>query len=128
MKQNHMEIIEFLLNNLPYEQKFIDTMFINSANCSVEMVEILINAGADAKQYGKRLCSLAEVENNYHLIEFLETTIIVKNKRDMAIQLLELSLKNKCVDEHNYGLIMDRINELDDVNNQMIFFDQYTNK
>jgi hypothetical protein len=115
MKQNHMEIIEYLLNNLPYEQKFIDTMFINSADCSVEMVEILINAGANAKQYGKRLCSLAEAENNHHLIEFLKTTIVLKNKRDMVIQLLELSWKCKCVDEHNHELILDRINELDNV-------------
>ena len=76
MKSNHVDIVEFLLNKLDYDQKWIDNVFISSCDCSPEIVQLLIDNGANVKKYGDELCRKA-MKYNIHLAKYLET---VKSK------------------------------------------------
>jgi Ankyrin repeats (3 copies) len=72
IEKNHVERIELLLNRLNRDQKWIDNIFKRSAKYSVEMVQLLVDNGANVKKYRKQVCEAAKRENNNHLVEYLK--------------------------------------------------------
>ena len=76
MKLNNLDMMECLINK--FNQTRIDKFFIDSSECSIEMVELLINANANVKQYGKKLCLSAKESNNNNLAEYLKRVIKIE--------------------------------------------------
>ena len=77
MESNHVDTVEFLLNKLVFDQGSIDDMFVGSCDYSPEIVQLLIDNGANVKKYGDELCRDAMKKGNMHLVKYLET---VKSK------------------------------------------------
>lgn len=75
---NHFEFCEFILEKLSYDQEMIDDIFIGFdgytgvENSNPEIVELLIDHGANVKKYGRKLRKNAKKVKNYHLVEYLD--------------------------------------------------------
>lgn len=72
-KLNYIEAIDFLLDNyICLDQEYIDDLFISSINYSTEMIQLLIDNGANIKKYGKKVYNRAKKINNYHVMDYFK--------------------------------------------------------
>lgn len=69
MRANNVSVMEFAINKLNQER--ISELFIKSKYCSVEMVELLIEAGVDVDKYCKQLYLESMECGNKHLANYL---------------------------------------------------------
>lgn len=76
--KNNTEMVEFMFNNFDFEQKWIDNLFINSQKYCIDVVQIIIDNGANLEKYGKQLRDKAKENENYHLANYLKE--IIKKK------------------------------------------------
>ncbi|AGC01571.1 hypothetical protein H012_gp895 [Acanthamoeba polyphaga moumouvirus] len=69
--------LEWLFQKTKYDEEFINVLFVQAKKCSLKMLKILIEYGANYKKYGKRLIYHANVygKPNIDLIKYIETLI-----------------------------------------------------
>ena len=75
VKENYIEVIQLLLNEIEFDQEDIDKMFNRSEPYSEEFVELLINSGANVKKYGNKVYQKAKKLKNNTLAKYLKKNI-----------------------------------------------------
>lgn len=80
MASDYVEMLEFLLGKIKFDQETIDDTFVLSYGCNSEVVQVLIDFGADVDKYGNKVCAKAKKHENHHLVKYLEE--IIKNDND----------------------------------------------
>lgn len=80
-RSNYMEACDFMLENVSYTEKMINSIFIGEGTyigverSNPEIVQLLIDNGADVKKYGEQLRKKAKKVKNYHLVKYLDEII-----------------------------------------------------
>lgn len=69
---NNVDVVELLFKQREFKQHDIDDMLINSKNCTIEMVELLISNGANIDNCCEKLREDAKKCNNLKLVKYLK--------------------------------------------------------
>lgn len=72
VKDSRVDGMRWIFTQLEFEQDQIDDLFLHCYESDPEMVELLIEQGADLKKYKKKLLKKAKNENNKELVQYLE--------------------------------------------------------
>ena len=72
MEKNCVNSVEFLINKLQIDDKRLDRFFLKSAKCQPEMVQVLIDTGADVRRCRHFLMLYALERKNMGLVDYLE--------------------------------------------------------
>ena len=72
MEWNCVNAVEFLINKLQIDDNKLDIFFMKAGKCKPEMVQVLIDAGADARRYRYFLMLDALERKNMALVDYLE--------------------------------------------------------
>jgi hypothetical protein len=74
-ENNYIDAMDFICGKCETDLKWIDYVFMDSEEYSIEIVEILVNNGANVKKYGEKLYKKAKKCKNNHLAEYLRECI-----------------------------------------------------